>query len=180
MYNFFSELHEFLREVWGIQHFQSPLFSSLCCLHLAYAEWMCREFHGAFSPKRLHWCFWLKWFSLAGWLGSSTLHGCCLLPLVWLESLVLIQFYVLAGWPSSSAELWLHCRHTATSLGIVCPTTPTKCILQSWHLKKSEWLNSSKILPSPCVDPSLCPAVERFRAQVQHTEVVKTKGEQRH
>lgn len=81
MYNFFSELHEFVREVWGTQHFQSPSFSSLCCLHLAYAERMCREFHGAFSPKWLHWWFWLKQFSLAGWLGSSTLHGCSLLPL---------------------------------------------------------------------------------------------------
>lgn len=32
--------------------------------------------------------------------------------------------------------------------------------------KKSEWLNPSKILPTACVDPSLCPAVERIRAQV--------------
>lgn len=145
---------------------------------------MCREFHGAFSPKWLHWCFWLKWFSLAGWLGSSTLHGCCLLPLTRLESLVLIQFYILAGWPAGSAELWLYHRHTATSFGIVCPTTPTKCISQSWHLKKI-WVAKSQQDPtnSLCRSFSLswCGKDKSTSANnLCSTEVVKSKGEQRH
>lgn len=91
-----------------------------------------------------------------------------------------ITYYLLQDWNhwcSTSftyclvgPQALLSCDYTTGKLlhplGAVCPTTPTKCISQSCHLKKSEWLNPSKLLPLACTDPSLCPAVERIRTQV--------------